>query len=296
MYNEDSQTQLDASAIEAVRKLTIDSLQPTLLNIGQSPDTAIIFNPARGVIEQCVIPPAARNYELHSIESFCKAATHFNTIADDADKSGAVVFVGVDECHCILRESDKRNGRLFFAMRHTPAWQSLKLWSYRPDIAGKSQREFVEVLRTYFSDGVDPANLLNRIRTLKITKAESGEATIKVGTESFNRTLEHSIVGDGEAFPDYVTVQVRIYENVTLAPVSVKCALGINLADSRISMVPLPGVIADLELAARSAITKRVIDGIKESGGSENIPVFDGDPAFKVFDVAETQLGRCRSL
>jgi hypothetical protein len=261
-------TALDAPAMKFIRQLALQTVEPEFLEVGQPCDQLIYFNPLREQMETFDLGPPHRDYQLHNVRDFADAINHFD------DDGKAMVFVGDDECVCLLDEKADRRHCLRLPL--LPSRPFKLLMGLELTERSMRQRELVDMLRIHFGGHLTPDNVLSRLRNLKINKKEDGTVNISTGGESFSRRLEAEISGDGEPLPDNFGISLQVFERYD-AISTVNCALSPNLADSTFKVVPLAGEVERV----RGSILQMIIGDLRGLLG--DVSIFHGVPRFETW-------------
>lgn len=226
------------------------------------------------------IPESPRHYQVRTVLDLCAMLVHVHRIeakslpAENGPDAGKeVVRQAIDQPKQLITISrggvtgfidEIADRRQRIGMTLTPSVGITML----ENIAAKAKAgklgetyqkhpEFMRNLRIFF-DFASKADYA-RLKLLKF----GGEASQTSDTGRTHDSLGKSVAmkamaGDGGEIPEVITLEFPIWEEIADLKATIKCSVEVNLGDSTITMVPLPGEIEHEWLTAFSEIASQV--------------------------------------
>jgi hypothetical protein len=151
------------------------------------------------------------------------------------------VWYSREKVVCVLDDADRRE-TVTLTLEFSPQLRELQKLERSP--TPMDQRAIVYLLRTTFKRCLGRAgNLLETLRAVRFNSNAAGEGVVAHGKSSVGKRLEQEITGVN-ALPEYVTLEVPVFTNATLAKLfAVECALEPDAANGNFKLVPLPNEI-----------------------------------------------------
>lgn len=221
-------------AIEAVQKLTKDSLEVTIIPVPGRGDKAILN--VRGEAKEISISPPARSHCIGSLESFCEAIA---TWGDECK-----VFVNDKQAVAVLRDVEDRRDTLTMPLKLHPQFAFVKTMKGQ-----QQQKQIVRWLRHDLA-GCVPEGLVSIFRVLEFKRSNDGSSRTEHGRESLGRSVE-AAVNNAENIPETFNLTVPVLDIAFSTAEPIRCSVDIDVAAGTIAIDPVPG---QLEQAMRNAI------------------------------------------
>lgn len=147
------------------------------------------------------------------------------------------------------------------------------------------QKQFVNLLRINLNRCVTPT-LLQSVRLVKFRQEANSGGEIQHGKASIGKSLEAELRG-AQTVPEEVTVCVPVFEGfLAHRTFEVECAVDIDAAAERFSLIPYPGSVEGAIRAAEAAIGNQLLEMLgsawvppeDEPEAELDIPVLYGSP------------------
>lgn len=200
---------LEAETIDRIEELAQAALKPVVLECPRDPKHVFrIWNPADRKIEEIEAKPEPRSYTAATIKDLASMIRHFSV---EAGVGVAVAMVAEKGVTVLLDETESRRHRIFLPtplsrpMLALKAAETSKNWL--------THREAVSFLRMEL--GLHQHDVVETLRSIKFSRNEEGESTIRTGNESMGASV-NARVGAGIAngdLPDLFRVEIPIFED-----------------------------------------------------------------------------------
>jgi hypothetical protein len=185
--------------------------------------------------------------------------------------SRPVVWYGGDAVTLVIDDDGHRVETATLALATSDVWARLE--SLRAQKPAMQPKAFVRMLRVDLAGTLDPAALLNHVRRLKFTTADTVNASVARGKESMGREI-NSEVATAADIPETVTLAAPVFKTPGETDrYPVRCAVEIDPMEGTLQLLPLPDELERVERMALESIAARLSEGL-----SEGIPFYAGKP------------------
>jgi hypothetical protein len=174
------------------------------------------------------------------------------------------VYVGRESVVAVFDGPTPRRERCTLALPTTPQYDCLeKLLLNKGEDPDEGepfdQRGFLHLLRVGL-DGCLHPDQIAVFRSLKLSKAQGGEAGITAGNETFRRSVQIDALAGGMAPPEELTLNVQVYRDIRDAEErqSVRCAVDVDLSEATFRLTPLPGELEAAPWRVLQSICRRL--------------------------------------
>ncbi|MCA3003751.1 MAG: hypothetical protein IOD15_00115 [Phycisphaerales bacterium] len=202
--------------------------------------------------------------------------------------NGLAVFVSLDKVLCRLIEGDPHSGEVVLPLRASSGIKALES-ADKP----RTQKEFLQWLRTEVCGEISPSNLLTTLRAVKFVSASEGTAEVNVGRESLSRSVTKEVTGM-DKLPEDVMLEVPVWDGIRVSgvdeTVSDLCRLqgGVLVArmpfvldtdiDTRtFRLLPLAGAVEQAKVDALAWLTTHLTASVGEAA-----VVFSGTDGYRL--------------
>lgn len=190
--------EMTKDALQLLQTTAQQAANAQVLSISGDPDRLLISQ--GGTREIIDLPPKHRNHAVSDIDSLLALADRYPETAVLWHSEEAVVLVFDDQIRRDIATLKLEFSKVYATLRSFANGKKFE------------QAQLVRLLKITFADCVPP-ELLDKVRTVKFNRHESGESTVNHGQASMGRKIEAAVTG-ADQIPESFVVQTKVYSNV----------------------------------------------------------------------------------
>lgn len=244
------------------------------------PTKTYAYRDQAGEVKTLKQRPKYRDHKAADIATVCAFAKRFakGELTPDAMGDGdlgdacPVIWFSRSSVVAIIDDQGNRVDRMTLPLAFSPQVRELADLETRK--LSFTQQQLIFKLRTMFRHNLAPAgDIIKVLRQVKFDVGQDGNSSVGHGKTSIGKSMRAEVTGVGE-IPEYVTLNVPIFERSFVFNANVELALEPDPATQQFQFFPLAGVleraIGDAERALGQAILAEL--------GDVEIPTYYGQP------------------
>ncbi len=255
-----------ADALWVIQRTAVAAAGVGIMSIPGDPGKVLICSGGRYTPYE--LPPPVRRHSIDSLETMIDFATWWK----DLDGEPCTIWHALGNIVLRMGASPYEHQANYTLVQSRGMLRLATLDQEKNQ--GFEQRDFIRLLRIEL--GQDNATLVTQFRRLDWDTTDKRSGEVSKDRESLGAAITKKVQGVDE-LPDELAVEISVYDNLPEGErVFVLCAVEIDFANQRFSLVPLPGELQAAIRITHALIHRELCDRL--AARDLEVPVFYGRP------------------